>query len=318
MVLISLKSTLGGASGSGGDDGFLFETTASTPVDDLIESLVEIHNARVRSRLIIDSVKDLALYGIMKRLESVGTDEVCFYFVLDTDCILVCSRQSHHRSAQVQEMLGNELENGPNYIADPSRERSGNPPDAQMAEILQREVESLEAYIDKQQVQNKIALTMDCIEEKINNVRGAVAMAYPMGLPEWDSARRVIDDSIDNLKDTNLGSSLIDAKDAALWTCNKEFLRGTLVSDRIGSCNEKTKVIAKLTRKGAGPPARESIISEAERNAMTAYYFQRQEELKRLAQADEDDYLNSDWADPKGMKRNLQGLNDLKTSSLRF
>ncbi|KAL3770834.1 hypothetical protein ACHAWU_006393 [Discostella pseudostelligera] len=312
MVLISLKSTLGGASGSGGDDGFLFETTASTPVDDLIESLVEIHNARVRSRLIIDSVKDLALYGIMKRLESVGTDEVCLFLVKMQIAFwfAAVSRQSHHRSAQI--------EKGPNYIADPSRERSGNPPDAQMAEILQREVESLEAYIDKQQVQNKIALTMDCIEEKINNVRGAVAMAYPMGLPEWDSARRVIDDSIDNLKDTNLGSSLIDAKDAALWTCNKEFLRGTLVSDRIGSCNEKTKVIAKLTRKGAGPPARESIISEAERNAMTAYYFQRQEELKRLAQADEDDYLNSDWADPKGMKRNLQGLNDLKTSSLMF
>ncbi|KAL7438221.1 hypothetical protein ACHAXH_004491 [Discostella pseudostelligera] len=291
MVLISLKSTLGGA--SGGDDGFLFETTASTPVDDLIESLVEIHNARVRSRLIIESVKELALYGIMKRPGGVGTDEV-------------------------QEMLGNEIENEPNYIADPSGQRSGNPPDSGMADLLKREVEALEAYIDKKQVQNKIALTMDCIEKKINNVRDAVSMAYPMGLPEWDSVRRAVDDSIDNLKGTDLGQSLIDAKDTALWTCNREFLRGTLVSVRIGSCNEKTKVIAKLTRKGAGPPARESIISEAERNAMTSYYFQRQEELKRLAQADDDDYLNSDWADPKGMKRNLQGLNDLKTSSLRF
>lgn len=115
-----------------------------------------------------------------------------------------------------------------------------------------------------------------------------------------------------------MGESLIDANDASLWTCNKEFIRGKLVSDRLGSCNEKTKIVAKLTTKGSGPPARESIVSEAERNAMTAFYFKRQEELKKLSQADEDDYLNSEWADPKGMKRNLQGLNDVKAPGFRF
>jgi hypothetical protein len=35
--------------------------------------------------------------------------------------------------------------------------------------------------------------------------------------------------------------------------------------------------------------------------------------LKNLALADEDDYLNSQWADPKGMRRNLQGLSEVKT-----
>lgn len=73
MVLISLKSTLGAVSN---DDGFLFDTKASTTVDDLIESLVEIHNARLRSRLIIESVKELTLYGIMKNPEAVENDEV--------------------------------------------------------------------------------------------------------------------------------------------------------------------------------------------------------------------------------------------------
>ena len=81
-------------------------------------------------------------------------------------------------------------------------------------------------------------------------------------------------------------------------------------------------MIAKLTIKGAGPPVREPIVSEAERNAMAAFYFKRQEELKSLAQADEDDYLYSEWADPKGMKKKLQGLDGMKTPSelsrLRF
>lgn len=47
-----------------------------------------------------------------------------------------------------------------------------------------------------------------------------------------------------------------------------------------------------------------------------ASYFKRQEELKRLGEADEDDYLNSEWADTKQMKRNLQGLGYIKAPGL--
>ena len=195
--------------------------------------------------------------------------------------------------------------------------RTGNPPDADMAEVLKREALSLEEYVDKGQVQRKVPLTMACIDERMNNVRGAVTMAYPMGLPEWDAARIALEGPIEKLRSTYVGGSLVETKDASLWSCGKEFERGTLVSDRLGK-NEKTKVIAKLAARGAGAPARESIVSEKAREAMQAFYFKRQEELKELAKADEDDYLNSAWADPKGMKRNLQGLNDVKAPGLRF
>jgi hypothetical protein len=47
------------------------------------------------------------------------------------------------------------------------------------------------------------------------------------------------------------------------------------VGDRLG-WNEKTKVVAKLQRSGAGPPAREPAVSEEERKAMMAHYFKRQ------------------------------------------
>lgn len=105
---------------------------------------------------------------------------------------------------------------------------------------------------------------------------------------------------------------------ASLWAAGKEFQRGKLVSDRLG-VNEKTKVIAKLQRIGSGAPAREPIITEEEQRAMMAHYFKRQEELKKLAEADDDDYLNSDWADPKQMKRNLQGLaGSIKAPGMKF
>jgi len=77
-------------------------------------------------------------------------------------------------------------------------------------------------------------------------------------------------------------------------------------------------VIAKLQKTGTGPPGREPIVNEEERKAMMAHYFKRQEEVKKLAEADSDDYLNSQWADSKDMKRNLQGLGGIKAPGLRF
>ena len=35
---------------------------------------------------------------------------------------------------------------------------------------------------------------------------------------------------------------------------------------------------------------------------MMAYYFKRQEELKKLSEANDDDYLASAWADPKQLQ----------------
>ena len=120
------------------------------------------------------------------------------------------------------------------------------------------------------------------------------------------------------LQGTSVASLLLHPCSTSLWAAGKEFERGKLVSDRLG-LNEKTKVIAKLQKSATGPPAREPIITEEDQRAMMAHYFKRQEELKKLAEADDDDYLNSEWADPKQMKRNLQGLSGtIKAPGLRF
>lgn len=60
MVVISIKRS--GADG----DGFLYETTTDTSNEQLIESLVTMQNLRLRSKLIVDSVRGLVQYGPMK------------------------------------------------------------------------------------------------------------------------------------------------------------------------------------------------------------------------------------------------------------
>lgn len=72
MVVLSIKNSDG--------DGFLFETTTNTRNDDLIKSLVEIHNERLRAKVIVDSVRGLALYGPMKEPNQVGIDEVSYHY----------------------------------------------------------------------------------------------------------------------------------------------------------------------------------------------------------------------------------------------
>ena len=60
MVVISIKRS--GADG----DGFLYETTTDTSNEQLIESLVTMQNLRLRSKLVVDSVRGLVQYGPMK------------------------------------------------------------------------------------------------------------------------------------------------------------------------------------------------------------------------------------------------------------
>jgi len=58
-------------------------------------------------------------------------------------------------------------------------------------------------------------------------------------------------------------------------------------------------------------------VTEDERKAMMAFYFKRQEELKRLADSCEDDYLTSSWADSKNLQKNLRGMATIRAPGMR-
>jgi len=79
---------------------------------------------------------------------------------------------------------------------------------------------------------------------------------------------------------------------------------------RVGK-NEKTKIIGRLQRRGVGAPVREPAVSEDERKAMMAWYFKKQEEEKKLAEDRDDTYMAAKWADPRALKRELQGAASL-------
>lgn len=138
-------------------------------------------------------------------------------------------------------------------------------------------------------------------------MRKSVAAAVPDGLPVDDPVLLLLAEPDDaGLLKSQLGVAFLDPATAELWWAGKPFARGQTVGDRAGR-NEKTRIVAHLQSASQGAPGREPAVSEAERRAMMAWYFKKQEEEKALAENADDWYLSSAWADPRALKTSLNG-----------
>lgn len=284
MVVIHIKKSEA--------DGFLYETTCDTSNDTLIRELCDIWNLRLRLTQLAASIRDLAKYGPMKPHDKQGIDEI---------------QEKAGEFAPI-------IEKGEFYLPDPQGIRTGNGVGPQLTSTFEMVASDAEALLQKDNVTKKIPMTREKLQEKLDNIRGAVIMAYPMGLPDWDTVKMTID-GIEGLDGTSAGNEALNGDTAELWVATKFFDRSQTVGDRLGR-NEKTKVIAKMQQTGSGAPAREPGVSEAEKSAMMAYYFKKQEEQKALADAVDDDYLNSAWADSKSLQRSLRGQGNVRAPGL--
>jgi len=284
MVVFHIKN--------GQQDGFLFEASVQDSNDQLIRNLAEVWNTRLRVGLLVGAVRELAKFGPMKPQEDQGIDGI------------------------KEQYEGAAVEKSAEYMADPSGMRTGNGPGAQLAETLNRVCQDAEDSLSPALVKQRTAISMELFNDKIANIQGAVMMAYPMGLPSWDTVALALT-GIEGLDGTPAAADILDPETATLWVASRDFQRDQKVGDRLG-WNEKTKVVAKLQKEGSGPPAREPAVSEEERKAMMAHYFKRQEEMKRMAEAQDDEYLASSWADPKALQRSLRGQSQVRAPGLRL
>mmetsp|Transcript_44405 Transcript_44405/g.123525 ORF Transcript_44405/g.123525 Transcript_44405/m.123525 type:complete len:284 (+) Transcript_44405:186-1037(+) len=279
MVVIHVKRT--------DIDQFLFEARCADSNDEVIRKLVRVWNLRLKLQRLTDACKDLAKHGPQKPEAERGLDEM------------------------KEATEGATIEKGPHYCADPTGYRTGNAPEPKAAETLVKTCEDARAAVSKDQVLKRVALTVEMLQEHVDLVRGAVTIAYPMGLPEHDIVRHILEET-EEIGGTHSTADVLDEETAQLWWAGKEFLRDETVGDRVGR-NEKTKIVAKLQKAGGGAPVREPAVSEDERKAMMAHYFKKQEELKKLAEDDEDAFMAAPWADGSALKRELLG-----TSSIRM
>lgn len=288
MVLLHVKR--------GEKESFLFETSAASEVDVVLREVVKIQNLRMKVGRLTSAAEGLAQHGPMKSPEQQGLeDDTPLLEDYDVSSGSVAPREAPQRTQ--------------NYRQDPTERRTGNAPPDDIGAVITRTVADASALISEKQVQMKVHATAKALEDAINNVRGAVMIAFPMGLPDYDTVRMILEDR-EQLEGGAASLEVLDADSTSLWCFNKELQREKLLSDYTGK-NEKTKVVAKLQKRGAGAPQREPVVSEDEQKAMIAFYHKKQQEAEKMAVEDEDAYLHSSWANPKSLKSAFTGVGEV-------
>jgi hypothetical protein len=253
---------------------FLFQTSVATSNDELIRSVCRLQNLRLRLAALAEALEGLDAY------------------------------QPDAASKQRGEF----------YEADPLGHRTGEGASPQLKDVLARVAADAKTALDsKAQVARRVCVQEDELLEKLQNIRGAVAMAFPMGLPAHDPVKLMLDaeSAEEALADSSAVLEVLPEDTAELWWAGKQFFRDQCVRDLAGK-NEKSTLIVKLQKKGGGAPGREPGVSEDERKAMMAFYFKKQQELQQAAEDDAEDYMASSWADPKALKNSLRGTGNIR------
>jgi hypothetical protein len=279
---------------------FLYENLVSTPISELVPVLVNRYNLINRVKRLVQAGRDLVLYGPLKPYDQQGLTEE-----------QLSNLDKKQKSNEVEEakIITNDKGFQVAYRPDPTGRRNGEAPIPDTAKVIEKALDDAEQLISKDKVAQNIFITDKELEEAIQTIKGAVMIAYPMGIPSFDPVQEIIDDNED-LSGSADGKEVLDPKTSTLWWAGKELKKDKKLSDYLGR-NEKTKIIAKLQKAGQGAPVREAPLTEQEQKNLMAYYYKKQEEQKKLEENDDDDYLAAEWANPRALKSAFSGIREV-------
>ena len=259
---------------------FIVDAPSTTPIDQLTRTIAIIHNKRLRTKRLTSHVRDLSKYGPMKAPEQRGLSD----------------EQLNALGSEVKEVAG----------ADPLGVRVGEAPSERLQQTLNKVCDEADAAISNSHATARRVLPVTLIDSCIDNIRGAVTMAYPMQLPEHDAVREILEQRED-LSQHEDAKLQVDESTAVVWFAGKPLDRAQLLSKYVGK-NEKVTIKVKLESAGAGAPSREPTVDAETQKRLMALWHKKDQEAKALSEESDDAYLNSEWANPRGFKQAMHGL----------
>lgn len=279
---------------SGEQAQFLYETSVETEIGEVAEGVTEIYNARLKVERICGELDELADHGITlpPNMQGLAEDQISDLKLVD-EWAEKCEPQGGH-----------------NFKKDDIGRRNGRAPNDKMAEMMKQTKEEAKQKISKKLAEANEFVTMVEVKAAMDLLRGAVMIVYPMGLPPHDPIKMEFEDK-EELEGTQASKDVIPKGCGSLWWAGKELQRGKKLSDFVGK-NEKTKIMAKLQRKGVGAPSREPVFNEEEKKKLMSNAYRRQEEIKKLNEESSESYMDSNWADNGALKRSMMGISEIK------
>uniref|UniRef100_A0A8C9F670 CF298 protein n=1 Tax=Pavo cristatus TaxID=9049 RepID=A0A8C9F670_PAVCR len=246
----------------GDESQFLLEAACSARLAELAPLVARIYNGRLKVQRLCAEMQELAEHGVYLPLNMQGlTDEQIEELKLKDEWAEKCVPSG-----------------GSVFKKDEIGRRNGHAPNEKMQQVIRKTIEEAKALISRKQVQANVCVNLEMVKDALDQLRGAVMIVYPMGLPPHDPVRMELEDKED-LSGTHAGLEVIEESEAQLWWAGKELKETKLLSDYVGR-NEKTTIIVKIQKKGQGAPGREPLISHEEQKQMMLYYYKKQEELK--------------------------------------
>ncbi|CAL8277449.1 unnamed protein product [Arctogadus glacialis] len=278
----------------GDESQFLLDTTADVSVESLLQQVAVVYNGRLKVERICSEMPELAEHGVTLPPNMQGLTE---------DQVLELKLKDEWEEKCIPS-------GGAVFSKDEIGRRNGHAPTDRMKEVLKKTMEEAKALVSKKQAQAGVCVTAEMVKEALDQLRGAVMIVYPMGLPPHDPIRMELENNED-LSGMQASLQVVPEQECQLWWAAKELHREKKLQDYIGK-NEKTKIVVKIQKRGQGAPAREPVVTDDQQKEMMMHYYRRQEELKKLEDADDDSHLDSDWSDRQALKRQFQGLNNIK------
>uniref|UniRef100_T1JJX7 Cilia- and flagella-associated protein 298 n=1 Tax=Strigamia maritima TaxID=126957 RepID=T1JJX7_STRMM len=285
MVLLHVKNGI--------TSQFLYETTVTAQIFNILKDVVAIYNGRLKIERICAEIENLAEHGTFLPHNMQGlTDEQIEELRLVDEWSERCVPSGGH------------VEN-----KDPIGRRNGKAPNDKMKEMLKKATSEAKAAISKKIIDSGMTLKQAIIGNQISILRGAVTIVYPMGLPIHDPIRMEFENRED-LEGTQASLEVLDEGVTEMWLAGKQLAYDKTLEFYVGK-NEKSRLIVKLQRRGKGAPQREPVFSEQDRKDMMMHAFRKQEELKKLNEDNDDNYLDSDWADNFALKKSFHGVKNV-------
>lgn len=201
---------------------------------------------------------------------------------------------------------------GDTFVEDKNHHRTGWTFNSEFVNKRLGEIAEVKKILSMENVDKKIPVKISDLLDSIDMLRAIVYMHYPKyhGLPQWEPCVCYLESKEDILNIEDTSNDFVNFKTSTLWCAGREYVRDKFLCDYIGK-NEKTKIICKFSKKGSGAPLREAPVDSETQKKMLQLYHKKQEEMKKLETNTEDDYLNSQWANPNNMKNSLYTKGDI-------
>lgn len=273
---------------------FLIETTTKEKNSTILKTLTQIINKRVKLDLLTKNLEGLAEHGPIRpeSLRGLTTPET-----YNPACETL---KPFEKKYAYPKASSNQREN-----PDKTGYRIGIAPCLELSQKIYQITNKAKKILSPELTKKRQKITDEELEEIFGLIKGIVMITYPgyHNLPEWDPVFLMLEDKM-NYKAFYPDCDFVSGDKIVLWWAKKELRGDKELWEYIGK-NEKTKIVVKLGVKGQGAPMSEPPVDKETQKKMMAYYYKKQEQMKKLEGNSEDDYLNSEWANPNYLKNNL-------------